>query len=1071
MPVSRSLSLRRAVTGAAFPTALVCAATLGVVTAPVSAQTLSRRPINLVNTKFATVSSGSQTAVRVAVPFGASEAETNAAVIRKLKATWAAQTPALIRSLDVMRREGLLKDSRLRFPVSTIVQVETNGKPVVTRAWRGRAVGGGALTFRYTGWSDQDRALIERLITAFTPRIEAVYGKPAVSGEVEIVNAGSLDNSKIPQVQRLFAFGGYNASGNQILLPVFVKDETFAQALLLNLIHAYHGPAVFQYDAWEQGFARAAASVVARTPDYGFADGSANNLFSLLRWYDLLNQPGLGNPTFFPPSQANIQLDATSGGFTLGKMTFPRIGMSGAAWLKVYIENPDFFRLFNEAYYARFDPAASPSLAGNVPELKNIAALLLPNGVEGAPFADWFARQYILDTSVSVGRKLYAFVIPGSFDATKGQSNLIQVIYYHTKPDGDEELLDGQVYSIFHDATGATVRLGVASEQVQLLDGEGSITTQSFTIGEGRLTLDFSVGTETARTYVPSGFTGNLQAVVLGANASGRAISVTQTTPASSASDTTTSANAGFGMNLSSAPNDLAKTVITYTDSTGAVKTFNKNTGDGQSYLVLRTNQNGGELSTVTKSFAVGQLPFFVSFPLQPLVTGVPDALGIGAGDFVLSYWDVIGNRYSEATADPKTSIGSLAAGRAYWFKPLPADRSLSSLAVRLTGALPVTDVDFPVAVRYGWNMIGTPFTNDTLIVKDIRVQDQNNNALSWDDAVAQNLVSAQPYRFDRSSGQFVVTDSINAPEWEGVFLRVLVPRGLTLLMKAPDATTRKVSPRSRAALASSSAPRPDWAVTLRTRQDADPRIGFFRAEATATFGVARGATDGYDNRLDQEEPPAVVPGVGVVFDAPTRGIKGAGGRFVADFRDAAKRENQWQFTSLAVAPGPVRLQWDNLNAVPRATRLLLTDTETGEVTPLRNRSSVVWTATDAKRSRRYTITAQPARTMPLMLSNIQISRLGGRAQGGAGGFGISYNVTSSAEVSVEVSALGGRLIRRLDNSGRAIMAGRQSLFWDGRAQDGGSLPAGAYLLKITARPTDGDGLPVTTIRPVQVLN
>jgi hypothetical protein len=37
-------------------------------------------------------------------------------------------------------------------------------------------------------------------------------------------------------------------------------------------------------------------------------------------------------------------------------MTLPRVGMSGAAWLKVYIENPNFFRQFNEAYYAQFDP-------------------------------------------------------------------------------------------------------------------------------------------------------------------------------------------------------------------------------------------------------------------------------------------------------------------------------------------------------------------------------------------------------------------------------------------------------------------------------------------------------------------------------------------------------------------------------------------------------------------------------------------------------------------------------------------------------------------------------------------
>ena len=32
-----------------------------------------------------------------------------------------------------------------------------------------------------------------------------------------------------------------------------------------------------------------------------------------------------------------------------------RMGMSGAAWLKCYIENKDFFKNFNAAYYAAAD--------------------------------------------------------------------------------------------------------------------------------------------------------------------------------------------------------------------------------------------------------------------------------------------------------------------------------------------------------------------------------------------------------------------------------------------------------------------------------------------------------------------------------------------------------------------------------------------------------------------------------------------------------------------------------------------------------------------------------------------
>ncbi|MBC8135837.1 MAG: hypothetical protein H8F28_08135 [Fibrella sp.] len=1060
MSVFRFAFSRRTLSASVFLPGLVCA-----ITVPVHAQTLSPRPVNIVNEKFATVSSGSQSVVRVAVPSNATDSATRDAVTKKLKATWKAQGQALSRSAQSLEKAGPMKGRQVVIPVSTIIQIEKNGVPV-TRAWRTRAVGGGALTFRYTGFSQQRQRELEAQIAIYYPRIEAIYGKPAVSGEVEIVDVGTFDSSSIPQVQRLFAFGGYDVANNRILLPTFDSSITSEQALILNLVHAFHGPAVFQYDAWEQGFARAAASVITRSDTF-FDNETARSIFSYLPWYDLANQPGLGNPTFFPRSQANVQLE---GVFTGGKMMLTRLSMSGAAWLKAYIENPNFFRQFNEAYYAQFEPGASPSLAGNVPALKNIAAPFLSDGVEGLPFEDWYRRQYVLDTSVSVGRKLHTTVIPGPFTEDGGQSALFQVVYFRTKADGDEDLLPGRVYATYHDASGATIRLGIASEQVELEGGEGSITTQSFQSREGRITVDFNVGAESVRTYLPGGLTGDLQAVLLGANTSGRDVTVIQRASTGNRTQTARTEGAAFGVNLGTASNDLVKTEITYTDTTGATKTYRRNTGDGQAFVVLRPDQNGGDLTMISRAFASAQVPYLVSFPLSPVTTSIPDTLGLSTNDFLLSYWDSVTSSYGTVVQDPGASIGSIAPGRAYWFKAAPLDRSRAEVNLQLTGTLPVTDVDFAVPARYGWNMIGSPFTGETTDVNDILVQNQNNDSITWEEAVAQNLVAAKPYRFDRATGQFVETETINAPEWEGVFLRVLIPGTLTLILPAPDATTRKVPLRTRSVATKPT--RPDWAVTIRTRQDADEKYGFFGREAASTFGVARGATDGYDNRLDREEPPVVVQSVGLLFDAPTRGVtKSTGGRYVSDFRDAGKRNNAWQFTSLAVTPGPVRLQWENLGTVPRGTNLVLTDSETGEKVTLRNRSSYTWTATNTKRSRRFAISAEPTRTTPLMLTNVQVSRLGGRAQGGTRSFGISYNVTANAEVTVELMSQNGKLLSRLGNGGRSVLQGRQSVLWNGRSQDGSALPGGSYTLRITAKPTDGDGVPVTILRPVVVLN
>jgi hypothetical protein len=56
--------------------------------------------------------------------------------------------------------------------------------------------------------------------------------------------------------------------------------------------------------------------------------------------------------------------------------------------------------------------------------------------------------------------------------------------------------------------------------------------------------------------------------------------------------------------------------------------------------VILRPDQNGGDLSTLTRTFAIGQVPYFISFPLRPVTTSIPDALGLSANDFVMSYWD-----------------------------------------------------------------------------------------------------------------------------------------------------------------------------------------------------------------------------------------------------------------------------------------------------------------------------------------------------------------------------------------------------------------------------------------------
>ncbi len=748
-----------------FAVAAVGAATVLTIVAPAYAQTGSRRYNNILNQRFNTISDGPQSALIVDAPRGGTAADTDRVVLGAVKREWAARARSLGPQTASWRRMGVLKNGA--FPVSTIIRVRDTqtGRLVTPPASRvTRAVGNGEITFRYTGFSGTDEAFLRSFVDLAYPRLVNLYGKPSWTGVVEVVNTGNLDNSTIPETQRL-AFGAYNASENKILQPVYASVDSFASAFLLNMVHAFHGPAVLDYDAWEQGMARAAAAVIARDPVFNFQDATANNLYSALKFYDLLNQPALGNSTFFPPSQTNIPID---GQFGSAKMLLPRLGMSGAVWLKAYIENQNFFRQFNDAYYAQFTPGVSPSVSGNVPLLRGFAAAALPNGVEGIPFQDWFQRQYILDTAVSPGGKLYAYVLPGANgDASSGQSASVTLVHYRTASSGDEALLAGRAYATYFDNTNARLSLGGASEQANIVDGEGFITTLAFPtqgFDAGRLTMDFNIAGQTTRTYLPSGFNGDFQGVVLGPESAGTvAVNETTISPINTRSQTATLSNGAFGVNLGTGANDLGVTVVSVTDG-GITTNYRFNTGDGQYYAIIRPGSTGGAVTTLRRTFASGPIPQLISLPLRPLAPRVDAALNLPATDFLLSYWDPTRTAY-DTFVPAQPSVAAIESGRGYWLKVAPQGGA-ANVEVSITGTPPASDTDLTVQTPFGWNLVGSPF-GTPFPKTDILVKYLQNDAVSWTDAVASNYVADTVYEFNPQTA-YVETDTLNGQDWKG---------------------------------------------------------------------------------------------------------------------------------------------------------------------------------------------------------------------------------------------------------------------------------------------------------------
>lgn len=1027
---------------------------LGLALATVAAPALAQRSPykNLVNQPFATISNGPQSSVVLDVPVGK---DIPTAVETRLRKEWTARSRSL--SAGLAKQKG-----RAVFPVSTLVTVRQSGrivKPPVTRAF-----GDGQLTFTFENFNGASIAsasgsaiVVEDFLKDFInnvyPRLVALYGKPAFSGEVKIRSVGFFNTGTATDVQRL-AFGAYSPSENRIYLPLYQSVDSIAHALLLNLVHAFHGPLAFQYDAWEQGFARAAATVIARDPALGFADPTANSLYTLLPYYDILNQPALGNSTFFPPSQANLLID---GEITIAKMLQVRMGMSGAAWLKCYIEDTSFFKNVNAAYYAAADTQGT-ALAGNVPALKNIVAGALPT-VEGLPFADWFRQQYVLDTSVTTGPKLYAFVLPSQPSAANNeQSALIALVYYRTKTDGDEELLAGRAYATYLNSDNTRIGLGSGSEQAQIEQGEGFLTTLAFPnqgFDDGRLVADFSVGGLTARTYLAQGINGDIISTLTGGLDG--SVAVNQTTvlaPIATRNQSSNVVRRGFGVTLGAQLGELARTQVTIT-SGPTIQSFRRNTGDGINYVILRPAGSGGGVTTLSHTFAFGALNL-VSFPLRPLEPTVEGALGRPATDFLLANWDPITRTYA-AVAPGTPSTGLLDPGRGYFLKFVGTPGGPTNTTVSLTGVAPATDVDYTVHLAYGWNLIGTPFSQDLDLNKTL-VKYLENDAIAFSAATGTDvntapfgaLVADQVWALNPDTGAYSATNALSS-DWRGYWLRVYAPQGVSLLIPGPDTPTRAVKTRALVPLAGR---KPSWAVALRASQGA--------RTSAVTLGSAPGTSRSFDPGWDVEAPPDIVPGVTLGVVSETNAT--AGGRVAADFRSGTDTQRgTWSLALTAAQSGPVTLTWSGLESLPKTTQLTLRDETTGQRIPLASRSG--WSVSvQAGQTRKLQLLVETGRSQPLSITGL-VARPTGRASGG--GVRVEYNLTADADVLAEVTTLTGKSVRRLV-TGRGRATERQSILWNGLTDSGQSLPAGSYLLTLTARTDDGQSTRVT--RPVQVL-
>jgi len=224
-------------------------------------------------------------------------------------------------------------------------------------------------------------------------------------------------------------------------------------------------------------------------------------------------------------------------------------------------------------------------------------------------------------------------------------------------------------------------------------------------------------------------------------------------------------------------------------------------------------------------------------------------------------------------------------------------------------------------------------------------------------------------------------------------------------------------------------------------------------------IGVASAASAGYDSGYDVPEPPQITQGLQMSINNAGWGENA--GQYAKDVRGVSGPATWDVEVACAAANTRVTVSWAGLNAlVPEDVKLVLEDAETGRQTYMRTSSQYEFDSGPDGGVRHLTIRMADADARMLTVSGVA-------AQGVAGGAAISYTLSAPAEVSVEVRNIAGRLVRTL-GSQQAEAGTQQTTMWNGMNNYGGAVPAGRYLVRLTARADNGQT--VQAIRPFNVV-
>lgn len=509
-------------------------------------------------------------------------------------------------------------------------------------------------------------------------------------------------------------------------------------------------------------------------------------------------------------------------------------------------------------------------------------------------------------------------------------------------------------------------------------------------------------------------------------------------------------------------------------DQDGTVSWYVEPTGERFGQLTYQVAVSVAKPNPLSRSISRS-----VNVPVVPLVELTPSVFQMIGLPF--QFDPVLSNN-----GDPDTIINSLSQEDANiaFFRWIPDPLSLSGTSGRyekatrlepgvgyfhrpgtggakrlifLRGASPVASqaptgngstVPVQLILERGWNMISNPYIYEIPLNYLRIVPLENNpalNSISFADAVRNGTIKGGIFYFDASQNGYRFFEDLNSTikPWQGYWLftdqRVSVLfatptlRGSVVLPNPTDGT----EPPTRKVLTSTD----NWQLGLVARR-------MDGAEDAVTYiGVSNDATDGA-SKTDLPKPPT--PMSDYVYATLSRGD---GNSYSRILKPASGSTQTWNLQVESDKDATVSLLWPGIQGLSRRVRLSITDQQTGKTVDLRSTSALRVNLRKGTVGR-YVVTARTEVTRPLDITNLH--RSGTRA---AGGYSFAFTVNQEASITASVKTLNGRTVNVLA-TGRSIGTGETKLIWNGLNQNGAPVPAGGYVVELTA--SNGNGERVT---------